>query len=613
VGTAVFLLFSRLSRKGANGVKEAKLMASVRQVVYGYFLFLIIVMTMASFVKADSIAAFEDLTLQNESFWNGSDGVGGFVSGSAFFSNSFTDWGGGATSWEGFSYSNITDKTSSGIESQYNAIAGGGQGGTKNYAVGCVGWTSMPIITLNEACIVRGLYVTNNNYAYYSMLNGDAFAKKFGGASGNDPDWLLLTITGKNNNDDVIGKVEFYLADFRFDDNSQDYIIDTWEFVDLTLLGVVKKLEFSLSSSDVGVWGMNTPAYFAIDTIVGSLPSVCDRPYTDVGVNGYIGDDRQHATPTDDDAVTNPIFRGWATNVVSYNPAPGVGSQWCNPNKALGPATGNNLDIVSLGDLEGQQINTSLPSGQITLSFDEPIRDGNGYDFVVFENGIISNWDTASGSITGLMFAELGYVEVSSNGVDFVRFPAVSLTSEPVGPYGTIEISNVYNLAGKHPNANGLCTGTPFDLSEIADDPAVMLGLVDVNNINYVRIVDIPGSGDFYDDAGAHIDPETWPIWDYYTNNHPIYDAWVTWDSGGFDLEAIGVLQEQNYSADINLDGKVDIFDFTLFASAWGSHFGQANWIARCDLAEPKDYIIDALDFAVFAYQWGQVEQWRNK
>jgi len=50
-----------------------------------------------------------------------------------------------------------------------------------------------------------------------------------------------------------------------------------------------------------------------------------------------------------------------------------------------------------------------------------------------------------------------------------------------------------------------------------------------------------------------------------------------------------------------------------LFASAWQSHFGQANWIARCDLAQPKDYIIDAVDFAVFISQWLQAEQWQNK
>jgi len=336
-------------------------------------------------------------------------------------------------------------------------------------------------------------------------------------------------------------------------------------------------------------------------------------PYTEPGVNGYIGEDGRHADPGDDDAVINPIFRGWATSVIRYAPAPGVFSLWADPNKALGPATGNNFDIVSLGDVNSTQIDQGVLSGQITLSFSEPVRDGNGYDFVVFENGLVSIYNTGGGSVAGQMFAELGYVEVSSNGIDFARFPSVSLTEGLVGMYGTIEISDVYNLAGKHPNGEGLCMGTPFDLTEIAAEANVVSGLVDINNINYVRIVDIPGSGDFEDEAIKHIDPDSWPAWDFFANSHPIYDAWVTFESGGVDLEAVGVLKEQKYSADINLDGVVDMFDFALFASAWGSCFGDVNWIGRCDLAEPRDYIVDKLDLAVFSAQCLGVEEWRGK
>jgi hypothetical protein len=335
-------------------------------------------------------------------------------------------------------------------------------------------------------------------------------------------------------------------------------------------------------------------------------------PYTEPGVNGYVGEDGRHADPADANAVINPIFRGWATSVVSYMPAPGLSALWADPNKALGQVTGDNLDIVSLGDLDQGQIGEGVEPGQITLAFGEPVLDCNGYDFVVFENGLVSLINTGGGSIKGQMFAELGYVEVSSNGVDFVRFPSVSLTAGLVGMYGTIEISDVYNLAGKHPNGNGVCMGTAFDLSEIAGEGDVVSGVVDINNINYIRVVDIPGSGDFEDEAVKHIEPGSRPAWDYYANNHSIYDAWLTFESGGVDVEAVGVLQEQNYSADINLDGIVDMYDFVLFSSAWGSHFGQVSWIGRCDLAEPKDYVIDGLDLAVFCVQWLKVEAWRG-
>lgn len=221
-------------------------------------------------VSSAEIATFDDLSLGAESYWNGSDGLGGFVSGSATFNNNYNPT---YMSWDGFAYSNITDTSSSGWTAQYNAITGGGEGGSANYGIGfdptASGFgTELPTMTLNTAGIIDGLYVTNNNYAYYSMLNGDAYSKNFGGDSSDDPDWFLLTITGKDASGAVVDSVGFYLADYRFADNSQDYIVNTWEYVDLTELGIVKSLEFSLSSSDVGGYGMNTPAYFAMDTVV---------------------------------------------------------------------------------------------------------------------------------------------------------------------------------------------------------------------------------------------------------------------------------------------------------------------------------------------------------
>ncbi len=227
----------------------------------------LVVLMLTGVIRAD-LANFDDLTLASQGYWNGSDGSGGFTSGDAMFNNSFTDWGGGVTSWEGFAYSNITDTAASGFGAQYNAITGGGQSGSANYGIGFVGWAQPPTITLTASTIVDGLYVTNNNYTYYSMLNGDDWAKKFGGSSGDDEDWFALTVTGKDASESIVGAVDFYLADYRFSDNSQDYIIDTWQFVDLSSLGIVKSLEFTLNSSDVGDFGMNTPAYFVIDTVV---------------------------------------------------------------------------------------------------------------------------------------------------------------------------------------------------------------------------------------------------------------------------------------------------------------------------------------------------------
>ena len=338
--------------------------------------------------------------------------------------------------------------------------------------------------------------------------------------------------------------------------------------------------------------------------------SVQGGPYNEPGISGYVDANGKSASPTDPNAVINPIFRGWANRVDSYKPAEPeyIEPSFMDPNKALGLATGDIYDIVSLGDLYQEDINAGVPPGQITLLFSETIRNGKGYDFAVFENVI--------GPLCGGLYwwCELGYVEVSSNGVAFVRFPSVSLVPYDSGCYRipdsrVIDITNVYNLAGKHPNNSTQCSGTPFDLSDLVNEPNVLNGSVDINNIVYVRIVDIPGSGDFFDDATHYIDPCTgynYPV------NHPIYDPWVTFGSGGFDLEAIGVLHPQQYRGDINLDGIVNFADFAILAGAWQKHFGQDGWMARCDISNPKDLVVDISDFAVLAEDWLKVEQWRE-
>ncbi|MGL4422920.1 MAG: DUF4465 domain-containing protein, partial [Gemmataceae bacterium] len=110
--------------------------------------------------------------------------------------------------------------------------------------------------------------ITNTTYAGLSMRDGDSFSKKFGGISGNDPDFFLLTIVGKSVGGQTLGTIDFYLADYRFSNNSQDYIIQEWTTVNLsTLPEQTRRLEFILSSTDNGTFGMNTPAYFAMDNL----------------------------------------------------------------------------------------------------------------------------------------------------------------------------------------------------------------------------------------------------------------------------------------------------------------------------------------------------------
>jgi hypothetical protein len=250
-------------------------------------------------------------------------------------------------------------------------------------------------------------------------------------------------------------------------------------------------------------------AYFGAAVLLTQF--VCSRPavagpYANVGV------------PSGDSAIAL-----WATKLINYGPAPGVNPGVSDPAHAFGPANGA---IVSLGDLTGPQIDAGTPPGRITLSFDLPIMNGPGWDLLVFENA-------AALFSPPFVFGELAYVEVSSNGVDFARFPSVSLNVEPgQGVPGDTEIdasfgrafagintTNVYNLAGIHPSR----VGTPFELDELAADPLVQSGLLDLDNVQWVRVVDIPGNGSFKDATGRGI-----------------LDAWPTTGTGGFDLDAVG-------------------------------------------------------------------------
>lgn len=246
----------------------------------------------------------------------------------------------------------------------------------------------------------------------------------------------------------------------------------------------------------------------------------------------------------------------WATTITDYSPAPGVGPSFRNPASTSG--------FISLGDLYsptaaptvgtepsafhagsgtanfhpygGDLYNTTDTygfigidaPGSITFFYDAGIYNGAGADLAVKENGF--------GSGAGF-FAELAFVEVSSNGVDFARFPSVSLNTTSVSTIGTFQyydMTNVYNLAGKH--ASNLAT--PFDLQDLADHSSVLAGTVNLGNIKYVRLVDVVGNPASSGAAGS-VD----------SLGNRILDNWTTFDSGGFDIgfsgglpQAVGVL-----------------------------------------------------------------------
>lgn len=209
-------------------------------------------------------ATFDDLGLGlglgAEPTFNGSDGAGGFSSGGVFFENSYTA---AFDSFTGFAASTTTDATTAGFGNQFSSFAGGGAGGSAGYGLAYLGGR----IVLPTAQTVLGADITNTTYAALSMRDGDAFSKQFGGGTGDDEDFFRLIIEGVDEFGNSTGNIDFLLADYRFADNTLDYIVAEWTFQDLSALGTVKELLFSFESSDVGSFGINTPVYFAIDNL----------------------------------------------------------------------------------------------------------------------------------------------------------------------------------------------------------------------------------------------------------------------------------------------------------------------------------------------------------
>ena len=197
-------------------------------------------------------------------------------------------------SWTGWAISTMRDSTTEGFTNQYSSITGGGANGSDTYMVS---YQFAPDqVGVSDCCYILGgidylsVDVTNATYPYLSMKNGDAFAKKFGGASGDDPDYLLLTIKGYNENQgeeglfvgEAFDSIEVYLADFRFEDNSLDYILDEWLTVDLQPIKNAGTITFNLSSSDVGMFGVNTPTYFCLDNLEYGLLTSTTEVVSDI-------------------------------------------------------------------------------------------------------------------------------------------------------------------------------------------------------------------------------------------------------------------------------------------------------------------------------------------
>ena len=278
----------------------------------------------------------------------------------------------------------------------------------------------------------------------------------------------------------------------------------------------------------------------------------------------------------------------WAIGYEDLIYGDAVSDSWKTPEKALGPAEGTSLDIMSLGR-----------GGQIALTFEHAITDAAGADFVVFENSFSDG------------FLELAWVEVSTDGVHYVRFPNFSYTADPVGSFGNVDPTFIHGFAGKYRQAYG----TPFDLEQlqVAYDsalaetdlfsPAYEASLeanfphLNLDEINYVRLVDVVGDGNGYDSEG-----------------YAIYEPYPTNSSAGFDLDAVGVLNQLKpdslaQSIDFSAIAHQRLTDGSLFLEATASSGLAVEFTV---LEGPANVVGNLLTFMGRGTVWVQASQVGN-
>jgi hypothetical protein len=197
--------------------------------------------------------------------------------------------------------------------------------------------------------------------------------------------------------------------------------------------------------------------------------------------------------------VSNAVVTRGPVNITNpTGPLADVGTV----SSATGIADGN---VLSLGD-----------GGFVVITLSQPLADRPSYDFAVFENGF---YDMGNGGY----FLELAFVEVSSDGINFFRFPNHSLTDTDVqtGSFGATDPTQIDGLAGKYT----MTYGTPFDLAQLNATSGL-----DINQITHIKIIDVIGSVNSNDAS-------------YDSRNRIINDPYPTaFGSGGFDLDAIAIL-----------------------------------------------------------------------
>lgn len=161
------------------------------------------------------------------------------------------------------------------LDHQFSIMSGGGMSGvgTPYLTAYWQSWETEETPLEERCCLIyysktpnsehkpfrpQSVYVENTCYSYYTMLYGSSFSRQFA-----EGDYLEIVAHGVKA-DGTETTASFRLADCKGEDKSQWFVND-WTMFSLSSLGEVVAVYFTMDSSDTGIWGINTPTYFALD------------------------------------------------------------------------------------------------------------------------------------------------------------------------------------------------------------------------------------------------------------------------------------------------------------------------------------------------------------
>ena len=235
-----------------------------------YFLALTFACSTLSFSQSITVD-FEDFDLASiDTFYNGADHAGEINSNGVIFNNYYEEFSWGVA-WSGFSISNLRDDTTAGFGNQYSAFVENNND-YNQYAI----YYQTDTIKFQTPVNVDAIDFCNTTYAGLSMKHGDPFSKQFGSIYNADgdidgtdgKDYFYATLFAYDQNLNYIDSSNVYLADYTSNDTDDHYIINDWTTFQFNNLTNVSYLVIKLKSSDVGLYGMNTPAYLAMDNLL---------------------------------------------------------------------------------------------------------------------------------------------------------------------------------------------------------------------------------------------------------------------------------------------------------------------------------------------------------